>query len=504
MATVEVRQKDAQLNHLKDTIQQALDSLNQTWDDIGLDVDSRHQNINDNLFAALQHVIEKMTSNEEKKRSELVAHTEAAKEKHVAMSAALGRDSDLVARIEGETLLSAVSRVDEAVAVLSEEHDTRLKDFTDKLAALHALYATLQLQIPQEFASVGDVLSDERKQDIEMETHVQREEKTLRCKSRHELVHEISDLLFELVMTPETEFDKRIMSLHGLSTEGVSDDEQYLGLSVVDIHALSDRARELTEVKNQREEHLKDLGKQIQPLWEKLNISQEERDAFFEQHTGLGLKEIKACEDELVRLQEMKLQQLKPLVSKIRSQIESLWNELNFGAGQRSKFAEFAVPEEDLVEATLDLHEAYLAELMKEAEEQRPILKSIARRETMLQWQRELKEEPARFTLQDRSREAAKYRRERLKKENCVKKSLPAIEQQLKGELVAFREKHGKDILFNDEPYYSRMMTEISRRPRKKKPTGKTATKSKSAKGSARTRNPGENRSVHANARRMR
>jgi protein regulator of cytokinesis 1 len=128
-----------------------------------------------------------------------------------------------------------------------------------------------------------------------------------------------------------------------------------LGFGSRVIEQLEEKAESLQRKQNEREEQVKEYAKQITALWERLGISQEERDSFFECHQGLGPAVITACAEELNRLLMMKEQRLKDLVLDCRQRIRTLWDSLGFADAQRRRFSQFF--DTDFTEEVLDLHE---------------------------------------------------------------------------------------------------------------------------------------------------
>ena len=96
---------------------------------------------------------------------------------------------------ENESLIDAVFRTEESVAMISEEFQKVVTVHENLLSNLHSLYDTLNGKnqpYKPEFENIGQVLSEERQSNIEEEIKIQSNEKQLRVTSRSSLVAEVS------------------------------------------------------------------------------------------------------------------------------------------------------------------------------------------------------------------------------------------------------------------------------------------------------------------------
>lgn len=94
--------------------------------------------------------------------------------------------------------------------------------------------------------------------------------------------------------------------------------------------------------KSRRAERLKEFALKITKLWDRLEISAAERQAFFGQNRGLGEATLLCCERELSRLESLKLVKLKELVERQREKLQLLWDECHYGPSDRLKFKPFS------------------------------------------------------------------------------------------------------------------------------------------------------------------
>jgi hypothetical protein len=102
---------------------------------------------------------------------------------------------------------------------------------------------------------------------------------------REEIVELISDLCVPIDVSTsspsaEATLDHILVNYNDL--------RQYLKCSDETLNLLYQRKQTLSQEKETRQEKVKQLAIKITALWERLQISQEERSAFFANNTGLG------------------------------------------------------------------------------------------------------------------------------------------------------------------------------------------------------------------------
>ena len=94
-----------------------------------------------------------------------------------------------------------------------------------------------------------------------------------------------------------------------------------VGVHTDTVQRLSNKANELMAEKVRRADRLKALGDQIAELWDRLKVSDGEREAFSSSVNGLGPDTLAAGEEELARLQALKKEMLGSLIEETRTQV---------------------------------------------------------------------------------------------------------------------------------------------------------------------------------------
>jgi len=93
--------------------------------------------------------------------------------------------------------------------------------------------------------------------------------------------------------------------------------------------------------KSQREARIQTLFDQVEPIWLRLQVSQEEIQSFIEEHCGLSIATIAAYEVELERVKILRRESLGGFIQAIRQEIQGLWDRLLYGPRTMEGFAAF-------------------------------------------------------------------------------------------------------------------------------------------------------------------
>ena len=219
-----------------------------------------------------------------------------------------------------------------------------------------------------------------------------------------------------------------------------------LGLRNDVIERLRLKQHELTQEVQRREQRLEILKAQIEPLWIKLNIDDEYREAFQKQIRGCTLDVLSAAEAELDRLLTLKRQNVKLFILAARDSLRQLWDKLYFTEDQALQFKPACT--DIFTDALLASHESEISRLEKTADERKVILNLIGKRMTLLAEKDELalvSADTTRLLQQKGKRDPGRLlREEKLRKR--VERELPKIEMSLQAALKDWEKQ-------NDEPF---------------------------------------------------
>ncbi len=99
---------------------------------------------------------------------------------------------------------------------------------------------------------------------------------------------------------------------------------------------------ELEDIKRRRETHIQAMYDQLEILWKRLSIDEQDIEDFVEANCGSAEANVLAYEAELERMMELKRERMSVFIENARAEIESLWNDLMVGEDERADFAPFA------------------------------------------------------------------------------------------------------------------------------------------------------------------
>ncbi|CAE7185344.1 unnamed protein product [Rhizoctonia solani] len=188
-----------------------------------------------------------------------------------------------------------------------------------------------------------------------------------------------------------------------------------------------------------REQRIQDLYNQLAPLWTRLDIPEDQVEAFIEQNQGCSEKSVMAYEAELKRAKALKSEQMVAFVAHVRSELTQLWDALMMSPEERAEFACFwdDEPSEDL----LTRHEDEAARLRGELASKHALLAKAQKWESIVGEQRALAaaaSDQTRLTGRGvRGDPGRLLREEKMRKR--VEREKPKLEAELLKDLVVGR-----------------------------------------------------------------
>ncbi|TDL20353.1 hypothetical protein BD410DRAFT_791159 [Rickenella mellea] len=204
----------------------------------------------------------------------------------------------------------------------------------------------------------------------------------------------------------------------------------------------------LEETKKKREAAIQAMYDQLEALWRRLGVPQESMDGFVDHNRGSTEETVRAYEQELERMMELKRERMSVFVCSAREEIEVLWDELMVGEEERRDFAPFA--DDEHTEELLSIHESEIRRLKDERRIKAPLLASIRRYFDICEEEKELA-----AAASDQSRLLGKgprdpgrlLREEKMRKR--VNKEKPRLENDLLNSIPSWEEQHGMPFLVN-------------------------------------------------------
>lgn len=102
------------------------------------------------------------------------------------------------------------------------------------------------------------------------------------------------------------------------------------------------RRAELEKIKERRQTHIQAMYDQLESLWRRMGVPATHVHAFVDAQKGSTDNTIRAYEEELDRMLELKRESMSVFVENARAEITKLWDDLMVGDDERADFAPFA------------------------------------------------------------------------------------------------------------------------------------------------------------------
>ncbi|KAI0826615.1 microtubule associated protein-domain-containing protein [Trametes gibbosa] len=240
-------------------------------------------------------------------------------------------------------------------------------------------------------------------------------------------------------------FAKFVARMEELSDEDLPESNIAVGLEGVEptpaLMAWAEATRmDLEEIKKRREAHIQAMYDQLEALWRRLGVVDAEMDAFVEAQRGTTELTIKAYEEELERMLELKRERMGSFIENARTEIAKLWDELMVGDEERADFAPLV--DDEHTEELLTLHEEEIRRLKDERRMKGPLLTSVKKYFDILDDEKELAaaasdqsrllgrgpRDPGRLLREEKMRKRVTKEKPRLEQDLIV--SIPAWEAQ--------------------------------------------------------------------------
>ncbi|TIB06195.1 hypothetical protein E3P96_00699 [Wallemia ichthyophaga] len=208
---------------------------------------------------------------------------------------------------------------------------------------------------------------------------------------------------------------------------------------------------EYEQEKLRRENEIQVLYDELSPLWDKLDISEDDREAFINANMGSTLSVIEAYHDELNRMLELKRENMALFVQRIRIDIEKLWDFIQIGTNERAHFTAFT--DDSFNDECLAQHEEMLSTLQEEKNTKGRILTKVHLYHQVVSEEKQLEESASDVSrlLGRGPRDPGRLIREEKMRKRVAKK--PVIESDLLEMLDGWESENGRLFLINDEHF---------------------------------------------------
>ncbi|KAM8877885.1 protein regulator of cytokinesis 1b isoform 1-T1 [Synchiropus picturatus] len=414
-------------------LNKALCHLKDIWEEIGIPEDQRLQR-NNVVKNHIKGLLDMMIKEEELLRKRLLDSIQACRSEMEKLCTELQRP--VFQEERGITMLQQEKNIRTQVEALVKEKTARMQQLKTLLEQDQDL-CDLLCSLPYSISSQS-VPSLEQLENFRKHIADQNEEKGKRHAEFVEVKKQIVLYMDDLEHIPMTSFEKDV----------VSEDEDAFCLSKDNIASLKVFLCQLESLKAENDMMCESLREQIQQLWSRLQIPQEEREAFNEHMVTSRKKNLEALQAEAQRLEELKLQNIHNVIDAIRSEIAVLWEKCFFSIDQREAFAPYF--SDVFTEELLSLHDAEIGRLKQHYEDHKELFVSVD------EWERNWRlfldlekkaSDPSRFA--NRGGNLLKEEKHRTE----LQKSLPKLEKKLKVQIDRWETEQGTEFFIHGQRF---------------------------------------------------
>lgn len=250
-----------------------------------------------------------------------------------------------------------------------------------------------------------------------------------------------------------------------INLDEYSEDEQIIskvGLKMNTITKYKSEVEKLQKVRDARQKMLDGYMNKLSSLWDILRPGDQSIVAFLKQNKNLKESSILNLESLIKKLEQEKKDNIAKFIKGCRDRIRGYWELLMYDEDEKKKFTQFFVTDTSMfTEELLDMHTKEVEKLRVEAESIKPLLKSIADLDQLLEDKKELDEasrDPSRLLRRDSFRILRREEKMRSK----LTKQLPSTIERIKQKLHEFEMKGHRQFKINGEPYIKKL-AEIER-----------------------------------------
>lgn len=440
--------------------------LEKIWDQVGLTPEERAQELTDllqQLHQTCQLKVEHESMVRDNFQKQITEHRQEIKETCDALR--IAPDQDLLEEKKDMTLQDVSYTLELALEELRNVANASRQDLSVYKSQLEEYCEALGITLEAEFCDIESDLTVKAVQKFQQKV----QEVEMLVQNRIEavvtLLKDAKSLIDDLHLNPMDHLlDRKICSSlqeqdGKLELVDMFESDDCTGISSGTLDALTERIRELHDEKERRRQELTAMGEVISDLWDKLQVSKEERLEFTQECTkaGLSLQTLDMGKKEITRLNEMKEAMMGDLIVEARQRIKELWIQTNATPQQQQAFVAMNVQDETLInDGLLQEHEDLIEELGQKLEEMRPLLDLIQKREAIIQERMELEKfhkDPSR--LQQRGAVQQLMKEEKMT--NRVNKLLPKYSDHLNRKLKEWQKSHGEPFVYKGEDYLVKM-----------------------------------------------
>ncbi|KAF4792583.1 Protein regulator of cytokinesis 1 [Turdus rufiventris] len=407
-------------------LNRAMAALRNIWEEIGISEEQRLERT-DTVRKHIETLLDMMVAEEENLKERLLKSIALCRKEldRLCKELQLGPFE-----MEETTILQTEKNLRTCVTALQKQKQDRkqeLKALQEQDRSLSGILCTPLFSIDTNSVPSLDDLDRYRRHVASLNTlKEQRQEEFVNNK------HQIILLMEELDHTPDTSFERDV----------VCEDEKVFCLSKDNIMALQKLLQQLEARRALNEAACTELRTRIIALWERLQIPEEERESSAVHQSWSRVKTLRALQQEVDRLEELKLQNLKSVIQAIRTELADYWDKCFYSQEQRDNFSPFY--DEDYTETLLEQHDAEVGKIKTYYETHKDLFEAVQKWEENWKLFLELERkaaDPSRFTnrggnLLKEEKQRAKLQKTLSKLQEELERKIQAWEQEFKGSFL--------------------------------------------------------------------
>ncbi|XP_050397796.1 protein regulator of cytokinesis 1 isoform X1 [Patella vulgata] len=337
-----------------------------------------------------------------------------------------------------------------SLTMIQKEKDLRMKmealtrEKNNRMAEMNTLKEQDQrlceiLCMTPYYIPSGTVPSKEQIKELEKHVTTLQAQKEKRHADFISTKKSIVKILNELEQDPDSSFQKEV----------VSEAEESFILSSDNLDKLKALQQQLTTQKAEIKQTCDDLWLSVKSLWDRLDISESERQQFCTGKEGYKSKVLQALREEILRCEQLKLQNIQRFVEGIRKELTEWWDKCFYSADQREHF-EMVFTEEEFTEELLGIHERELEKVKDYYQQNRELLDKMAQRESLFKDMLEA-EKKARDPNRFNNRGGKLLQEEKARKK--IAKDLPKVEETVKAAIAEWEKENARTFLVGGVNY---------------------------------------------------
>lgn len=391
-------------------LEQALDELQKTWEDIGCNKETRatyydqaHDHIND--------LLNDMVAESQTKKQSLVDNIESLLKQTTMLYAEL--HLDIVPNTYDQMSLSKVEQMLCAdlqnLECIKKERLLVLKELLAKEIEITTKLGAKKLNISESILPTEQELDN-----FKLYLQKQENEKNRLENVFAEMRFSIVKIMNDLDITPSSPFEHLI-----------HDNPEDFVLSTSNMTKLRDFRDQLKAKVEETKERVEKMKEDLLVLWKYLD-EPETYNSFLEKYPGYCAATVNALNAEIKRCKEKKKENICKYVMQLRFELVNLWDLCKYCEAERNSFAAFH--SNTFTENLLTLHEIEVEKMQKFYNDNRVIFELLEQRESLLKKTKELIQ---RETNPDRFHNRGGQLLMEEKERKVIQKKLPKLEEEL-------------------------------------------------------------------------